>query len=74
LFSAKSSAVPKGAVFRFLCVPAVIMVSVTAARVAARSRAASNGVRPTAVISKVWKAGSIIGIASESIVAASRPA
>jgi hypothetical protein len=52
----------------------VITVSVTAARVAAKSLAASNAERPTAVISKVWKAGSIIGIASGSIVAASRPA
>jgi hypothetical protein len=74
LLSAKSSAVLKGAVCCFISVPGVITVSVTAARVAARSLAASNAERPTAVISKVWKAGSIIGIASGSIVAASRPA
>ena len=53
----------------FISVPVVIMVSVTAARVAARSRAASNGARPTAVISEVWKAGSTIGTGSASIAA-----
>jgi hypothetical protein len=67
LLSAKSSAVPKAAVSCFISVPAVIMVSVTAARVAGRNRAASNGARPTGVINKVWKAGSIIGTGNESI-------
>jgi hypothetical protein len=72
LLSAKGFAVPKGAVSCFISVPVVIMVSVTAARVAARSRAASNGARPTAVISEVWKAGSTIGTGSASIAAAAR--
>jgi hypothetical protein len=57
----------KGVVCCFISAPAVIMVSVTAARVAARSLAASNAERPTAVISKVWKAGSIIGTGNGSI-------
>jgi hypothetical protein len=43
------------------------MVSVTAARVAGRNRAASNGAKPTGVISKVWRADSIIGTGSRSI-------
>jgi len=43
------------------------MVSVTAARIAGRNRAASNGARPTGVINKVWKAGSIIGTGNGSI-------
>jgi len=63
LLSAKGFAVPKGAVSCFISVPVVIMVSVTAARVAARSRA---------VISEAWKAGSTIGTGSASIAAAAR--
>jgi hypothetical protein len=50
------------------------MVSVTAARVAARSLAANNAERPTAVISKVWKADSITGIVSGSTADAAGPA
>jgi hypothetical protein len=52
------------AVRSFISAVIVIADSVIAVRLAARNPAANNAVRPTAVISKARRGGSIIGITS----------